>query len=104
MGQIEMDLQRSIRQAEELERIAGQLRAMAQNNLDNTLDAVAENWQSDNSNNFCRKGRTIQLNILNTVRNIEQAAGSIRTIAQNTYNAEKRAEEIARRRLYNDGY
>lgn len=104
MGKIEIDFQKSMRQAEELERIAVRLQQLAENNMNGTLQNISEAWKGENSDKFRRKGRSVQEDIIKTAREIRIAAGSIRAAAKAAYDAEKRAAEIAGRRSYRDGH
>lgn len=103
MGRIDMDFNQAIRQADELSGIASRLRRLANGDYRITIDNIAGNWKSTNADNFCRKGYRVRDNLLVIANNIEKTAGTLRANARRVYEAEKRAEEIARSRNHGGG-
>lgn len=102
MGKIEMDFARAKNQANQLENIANDLKRLANNNMDSTINSISANWQCQSSNEFCRKGRVVKNDIYNSAIQLQNIANSIRVIAARTYEAEKRIQEIAEARNYNN--
>ena len=97
---IEMDYRRAMAQASELENLASQLKTQANQNFPEILANVQSAWQGDNANEYVSKARTLQPKMMTDARNLMNVASTIRTVATNTYNAEKRAYEIAQQRTY----
>ena len=100
MGRIEMNLAIANRQAEQLEQMSATLRRLSQQNLNSSIQDIKRNWESESANRFCFKGTCLSNSILASANQLKRIADNIRTVARNTYNAEKRAEKIARARTY----
>lgn len=100
MGRIEMNYQKAIQQAKKLEDIAENLKRLATSNMEDTLNSIAANWVSTNADRFCAKGHSIQHDVVTNANNILITARNIRKVAKSIYDAEKAAEEIARKRTY----
>lgn len=95
---IEMDFSKAKRQASDLERIANNLRTLSDKQMEDTLRTLEHNWQGDNSVKYTGKGRQLEEKIRKTSKALEDIAEAIRDIAQNVYEAEMRAWEIAHNR------
>lgn len=95
---IEMDFSKAKRQASDLERIANNLRTISDRQMEDTLRTLEHNWLGDNSVKYMGKGRQLEGKIRETSKSLENIAGAIREIAQNVYEAEMRAWEIAHNR------
>lgn len=100
MHAIEMDFANANRQADELDQIAQNLNLLVNSKFDPCLRGISVSWKGENAAAFCRKGNVIENNIQNSVSDLKKAASTIRTIARNIYNAEKRNYEIAQMRTY----
>lgn len=100
MDKIEIDFSKALKQADELDAIANRIRRISQNNINTTLHNISQNWQSDNSGSFYMKGTQLAGNITETANQLSMIAQNIRNIARRTYEAEKRAQEIAMKRNY----
>lgn len=97
---IEMDFAVATRQADELERIAQDLNALIDSQFEPCLHGIAGSWKGENANAFCRKGTVIEGSIQRSAADLRKTAATIRTIARNLYEAEKRNYEIAQTRSY----
>ena len=95
-----MDFQKAKKQAEKLEKIARDLRRLADNEIPSCMRAVSSNWKGENARIYVNKGGIVAENLRGTANGVAQAASTIRTIAQNTYNAEKASLDLARKRKY----
>lgn len=100
MHSIQMDFQKAKNQAERLERIAKELGNAANQNLSGCMRDISSEWKGENAGVYVRKGYSVADGLNSAASGLNQAAAAIRTIAQNTYNAEKRAIELARARKY----
>ena len=100
MGRIEMDLQKANSQAAQLERIAQRLYSLSYSKMDAVINDIGSNWDGVNAKSFCTKGRRLSHEVATSATNLRRIAEHIRIVARNTYEAEKRAEEIARERNY----
>lgn len=100
---IEMDYQQAVSQAEELERIAVQLKNQAEQNFPGIIENNQSAWQGDNADSYIKKANTLQPRMMRTMRtseNLKSVAQTIRTVSKNPYEAELRAIEIAQERTY----
>lgn len=97
---IKMDYNNAIKQAEKLEKLARDLKQIAQTQLQECLSNVDRSWKSTSSVKYINKGKKLREEILSRAKNLEKTAETIRTIAKNVYDAEMRSLEIAKRRTY----
>lgn len=86
---------KAISQANELDRIASEMKNLAEGDFQNCLSSVASNWTGDNSRNYIRKGEKLKGDIDKSARQLQNIAKAIRNIAKRTRNADLRAREIA---------
>ncbi len=100
MYAIEMDFANASRQADELDRIAQSLHNLVNSQFQSCLRGVASDWKGENASTFCQKGNKLGENMKQSVSDLKKTAVTIRTIARNTYLAEKRNFEIAQMRTY----
>ncbi len=98
--EIEINFNNAMRKADEVDSIANELRTLANRKFDGSLQRLAQNWQSDNSSAFIQKGNMLEGQMVNTARNLDKIADSIRSCAQRIRDAERRALEIAQKRTY----
>lgn len=98
LSEIEFDYQKAIAQAGELESIAQSLKKVGNDTLESSLNTIKGNWEGENSKAYCTKGNKLKIKIVKTAGDIEKAASTLRTIAKNVYDAEKRNIQIAMER------
>lgn len=89
-----MDFAKAYRQADELEGISEQLRAIADSQLDSTLQGVSAAWKGENAVKYINKGSQLQGKIKGTAQNIQQSAETVRNIARRLQAAEEFAKSI----------
>lgn len=97
---IRMEFNKANQQADKLDRLAGELRQIANDRFAGCLSEINNAWKSDSSTKYIKKGRQLQEEIRQRAKELENTARAIRTIAKNTYNAEMRARQIAQQRKY----
>lgn len=100
MYAIEMDFANANRQANELDEIARNLDTLISTEFQPCLQGISASWRGENASAFCKKGKVVEGNIKKSISDLRNAAKTIRQIARNTYNAEKRNYEIAQMRSY----
>ncbi len=98
LNSIRMDFAKALRQARELEEVAGNMRVLADNKMEGTLQSLGQNWTGENAQKYIGKARLLEEKISRTSDSIADAARVIREIAQVVYEAEMRAWEIAHNR------
>lgn len=97
---IEFDFRQAKEQAKQLDAIADSLGSLAKDKLSGSMQTLSQNWKGENASAYLSKGSTLQSNISSSSSELHQIASDIRTIAQNIYNAEMAALEIAEQRTY----
>ena len=97
---IEMDYQKAMAQAKELDELAAQLKTQANDNFPDILKVVSDAWQGDNANKYITKANNLPGKMIKAAEDLGSIASTIRTVATNTYNAEKTAYELAQNRSY----
>jgi uncharacterized protein YukE len=100
MAEIEMDYRNAMNQARELDQLANRLSTQANMTFPGILSEVSSAWQGENANAYLQKAKKLQPRINKAAGDLRRTAQTIRTVAQNTYRAEKRAYEIAMERVY----
>ena len=98
LSSIRMDFTKALRQASQLEDISRTMRRLGNEKLEGTLQNLGQNWTGDNSLRYIGKGRQLEGKIIGTSNALMDIARTIRQIAQNVYEAEMRAWEIAHNR------
>lgn len=93
--QIQMDFDQAKRRAEELEDIADRLEHLINNKFQTQLEETDAGWDGDSARFYLQKGNQLKEDMKKTEKDLRKAARTIRTIAQNVYNAEMKALEIA---------
>lgn len=99
-AQIEMNFKQAIAQADKLDEQANNLKRLARNKLNGTLQTIAGNWKGMNAEQYLKKGQTLEDSIASTASELADVAGQIRTIARRMYEAEMAALTIAQNRTY----
>ena len=97
---IEFDFKQAYNQAQKLDSIADNLGSLAKDKLKESMQTLSQNWKGENADAYLVKGGTLENNISSTATELHGIASDIRTIAQNIYNAEMAALEIAEQRTY----
>lgn len=98
LGAIRMDFAKALRQAGQLEDVSRDMKTLACSRMEETLQNLSQNWTGENSAKYIGKGKQLEENIERTSEALYEAAQAIREIAQNVYEAEMRAWEIAHNR------
>ncbi|MBE6707693.1 MAG: hypothetical protein E7578_00440 [Ruminococcaceae bacterium] len=98
MSAITIDFEKTMRQAAQLDSCADKLRRMTANEYARSMQTLANAWKSDSASAFFGKGELLHRNINNTANDLEVIANNLRRAARRIYEAEKKAEEIAKQR------
>jgi len=89
--EIEMDFERAISQAQELEQLSHNIRSLASENMSKTLRALSVNWAGENSERYYRHIDDVISEMFKVSDELKLVALNIRDIAQIVYKAEKAA-------------
>lgn len=98
--EIDMNFRAAIAQANKLEEVAERLRRVSDNDYNNTLQNISSAWKGENAQAFINKSSLLIEKMDNTAESLRNAAGTIRQIAKNIYEAEMAALAVAREREY----
>lgn len=97
---IEFDFRKAKQQAVRLDAAAEQLRRIANNNFQDTLQGISASWTGENSRHYLDKGMKLKNQMAQTARKLNGIASEIRTAAQRIYFAEMEALRIAEEREF----
>ena len=97
---IEFDFRQAIKRAEELEEIAANMRKLANDDLEDSLQNLSTVWKGEAASAYINKGISLREKILKSSNDLKKTAGTIRNVARRTYNAEMAAYRIAMERDY----
>lgn len=95
MASIQIDFRKTIQKAEELDQLARQLENLAKGNFEGILQDIGRTWTGEASIQYRNKGRILEESMKEKAEQLRSIADSMRTVARETYNAEKRAIQIA---------
>jgi uncharacterized protein YukE len=94
---------KAIRQAEQIEGVAGNMTTLANNTLSGAMGAVNASWDGASSDLFLRHCEETKGQILEKARQLVQTASKIREVArilrEAEINARRQMEELSRRAI-----
>lgn len=93
-SEIEMDFERAVSQAQELEELSKELSQIATEHIKGALRLLMINWQGDNAELFVEKGNILTNEMIDTADDLIKVAKNIRTTANIVYTAEKAAAQL----------
>ena len=93
--QINLDYNKALQQAAELEAIARELKNLADSEFHTCLEHVAANWKGDNAQEYIKKGQRLKSQMLTSATELNSVAKTIRSIAKRTRQADRNAYFIA---------
>ncbi len=99
-AEIRMNFRKACAQAEKLEDMARELQRLARERFGETLDHIDAAWDGESAGLYIQKGRGLQDGICQDAGELQRIARIIREIAENTYRAEMRNLELARKREF----
>ena len=97
---IRLNYSRGMEQARKLGDLADSLKEEVDRHLEDTIADLNENWNGENAQAYLMKCRKLQDNIRKNVNQLRKASETVRTLVQNTYNAEMNSYRIAQKRTY----
>lgn len=97
---IEFDFKKAKQQAKKLDDAAERFRRIANNNFQDTMQAISASWKGENSRRYLNKGTSLKNQMIRTAAKLNGIASEIRTVAQRIYNAEMQALKIAEEREF----
>lgn len=97
---IEFDFRQAIKRAEELEEIAADMKKLADDDLETSLQSLSTAWKGEAASAYLTKGSRLKDKILKSSNDLKKTARTIRSVAKRTYDAEMAAYRIAMERIY----
>lgn len=98
--QIKMDYSHAMAEADKLEKIAKKMDQLMQNNFKNCMTRINSDWKGEAATKYKNKGNKVISNVGTLSKDLKKTAQTVRKIAKNTYQAEKHALELAKKRTY----
>lgn len=95
---IQLNFERALRKADELEGVSDHMKHLAEQQMHDTLNELSHQWTGENAQQFISKGGILKEKMEETARELRNTAETIRAIAEEIYEAEMEALEIARER------
>lgn len=100
LSTIKMNYREALRQAERLDQAADIMEKQGISRMEEVIADIGGLWTGENSELFRSRCGSLQESVAKTVKKTRQSAETIRRIARNTYEAEMRNYEIAKKRTY----
>ena len=91
MFKINFDYLLAMRQAAAIETIAGEMRSLANRDLQNTSDALRGSWTGEAADKFLVYCDEVKAQIIQKVEELNTTAATIRSVAMEIKRAEERA-------------
>ncbi len=98
LSEIQIDFERAMGQAAELEEAASEMRRAANRDFEVLLQDISSAWKGEAATDYIRKGRLLKERICKNADDLSKVAAVIRNTAQRYYDAEMRSREIAEQR------
>ncbi len=95
---ITFNYNKAINQANDLADIAKEIRKVADNKMETSIQTIDKNWDGDSSKKFVNKSRQLKEKVADSADDIDAIASAIKTMAKKIYDAEMEALRIARER------
>lgn len=90
-NQIWMNYQRTIQQADALDRLAAQMKNISSQEIEACMQGLAAAWAGEYGELYCRKGNRLNAIILQRSQKLSEAAKILRNNAEKMYHAERSA-------------
>lgn len=98
--EIELDYRNALQKADRIDELSESVRRLRNGSFQDAENEVRNCWKGDNAEAFLRCSDMLGEDFLQLAWQLSRIASSVRTIAGNTYRAEKRALELAKKRTY----
>ena len=95
---IKFNYDKAIKQAGELADIAKEIRKVANDKMETSIQTVDKNWDGASSKKFVNKSKQLKSKVVDSADDIDKIASSIKTMAKKIYDAEMEALRIAKER------
>ena len=97
---IEFDFRQAMNRADELEQVAAEMKRMANNDMQSSLQQLSVAWKGEAASAYLTKGGRLKEKVVKSANDLNKTASTIRSVARRVYNAEMTAYRIAMERAY----
>lgn len=97
---IQMDFEKALKQADELEDIARQIENISKSYVQESFNGILKDWKGESSNSYIKKGTKVSEDIKKKAESLKKTAVTIREIVKKNKEAESMANKIATERTY----
>ncbi len=97
---IQFNYNKALQQADSLLNISNDIRKIATDKLNDSIQAIDKNWDGENSKKFLAKSKTLKDQIEDSADDIRKISDAIKKMAKEIYDAEMESIRIARMRSY----
>lgn len=95
---IEIDFRIAMEHADKVEKIGNDMNQMCEEELETCIQSIRNHWTGENAELFLEKEEQMRNGVVSLAERVIQTAETIREMAQNLYQAEIQAWEIANER------
>ena len=89
---------KALQQANNLLEISNDIRKIATDKLEDSIQTIDKNWDGENSKKFINKNKKLQEKMKDSADDIKQISTAIKKMAKQIYDAEMESIRIARTR------
>lgn len=97
---IQFNYNKAIQQANSLMDISNDIRKIATDKLNDSIQAIDKNWDGANSKKFIAKSKKLKDEVEDSANDIRKISDAIKKMAKEIYDAEMESIRIARMRSY----
>ena len=97
---IQFNYNKALQQANSLLNISNDIRKIATDKLDDSIQAIDKNWDGENSKKFITKSKKLKDQVEDSADDIRRISDAIKKMAKEIYDAEMESIRIARMRSY----
>ena len=97
---IEFDFRQAMNRANELEQVASEMKRMANNDMQSSLQQLSAAWKGEAASAYLTKGGRLKNKVIKSADDLNKTASTIRNVAKRVYEAEMRVYYIAMERAY----
>lgn len=91
---------KAVQQANSLMEISNDIRKVATDKLEDSIQVIDKNWDGESSKKFIAKEKKLKSKVEDSAKDIESISGAIKRIAKEIYDAEMASIQIAKTRSY----
>lgn len=99
-AKIEIDYQRTLNQADDIEEIATQLNSLATGKYGGSLQNIGANWKGERANQYLTKAGQVKTDLIQSAKELKTLANDIREAAKRVYQKEMESLKIVESRDY----